>query len=462
MRLLIRPLTVLCSALPVTIWLAAATLTLEGQPQSSLRQRSELDLVIGDRIGARPRFAVPNCLALTSDTKTEEAAATIASVLWADLEFEREFLMIARDTASTIPVARTLTDIPFDAWRELGADGVVSCSVSRISEDELRVQAHLFNMRTLEAPFGVEYSGSLRNVRLYAHQLADEIHRHQTGLTGIARTHLSFVSDRDSESYLGLVPDRQTKEVYMADYDGANVRRITTQRTLNVTPNLSPAGRAVAYTSYRSNFPDVVVSHIYEGRLETPAGGTDRIHNWLPSYSPDGTQLAFNSNRDGNIEIYIVNVDGTGTRRLTNHPGIDTSPTWSPLGHQIAFTSDRSGSPQVYVVDVDGTGLRRITFESYCDRPTWSPAPYNEIAYASRTGPGFDIKVVDLATNEVRQLTFGQGSNESPSYSPNGRHLAFSSSRGNGDKQIYLIGRDGRGLKRLTNNGNNEMPSWSR
>ena len=462
MRLLIRSLTVLCYALPVTIWLAATTLTLEGQPQSSLRQRSELDLVIGDRIGARPRFAVPNCLALTSDTKTEEAAATIASVLWADLEFEREFLMIARDTASTIPVARTLTDIPFDAWRELGADGVVSCSVSRVSEDELRVQAHLFNMRTLEAPFGVEYSGSLRNVRLYAHQLADEIHRHQTGLNGIARTHLSFVSDRDSESYLGLVPDRQTKEVYMADYDGANVRRITTQRTLNVTPNLSPAGRAVASTSYRSNFPDVVVSHIYEGRLETPAGGTDRIHNWLPSYSPDGTQLAFNSNRDGNIEIYIVNVDGTGTRRLTNHPGSDTSPTWSPLGHQIAFTSDRSGSPQVYVVDVDGTGLRRITFESYCDRPTWSPAPYNEIAYASRTGPGFDIKVVDLATNEVRQLTFGQGSNESPSYSPNGRHLAFSSSRGNGDKQIYLIGRDGRGLKKLTNNGNNEMPSWSR
>ena len=196
--------------------------------------------------------------------------------------------------------------------------------------------------------------------------------------------------------------------------------------------------------------------------MDTPAGGTERVHNWLPSFSPDGTQLAFNSNRDGNIDIYIMNVDGTGTRRLTNHPGIDTSPTWSPLGHQIAFTSDRSGSPQIYVVDIDGTGLRRITFESYCDRPTWSPAPYNEIAYASRTGPGFDIKVVDLATNEVRQLTFGQGSNESPSYSPNGRHLVFSSSRGNGDKQIYLIGRDGRGLKKLTSRGNNEMPSWSR
>jgi len=461
MRLL-NPCSVSCSIILATLWLGITTVPLHGQPQSTLTQRSELDLVIGDRIGARPRFAVPNCLALTSDTQTEDAATTIASVLWSDLAFEREFLMIARDTTATIPAARTLTDIQFDAWRELGADGVVSCSVSLISEDELRVQARLFNIRSLEAPFGVEYSGSSRNVRLYAHQLADEIHRHQTGLTGIARTHLSFISDRDSQSLLGLVPNRQTKEVYLSDYDGANIRRITTARTLNVTPNLSPAGRSLAYTSYISGFPDVVVSHIYEGRMDTPAAGTERIHNWLPSYSPDGTQLAFNSNRDGNIEIYIVNVDGTGIRRLTNHPGIDTSPTWSPLGHQIAFTSDRSGSPQIYVVDIDGTGLRRITFESYCDRPTWSPAPYNEIAYASRTGPGFDIKVVDLATNEVRQLTFGQGSNESPSYSPNGRHLVFSSSRGNGDKQIYLIGRDGRGLKKLTSRGNNEMPSWSR
>ena len=157
-----------------------------------------------------------------------------------------------------------------------------------------------------------------------------------------------------------------------------------------------------------------------------------------------------------------MDAGGADVRRLTNHPGIDTTPTWSPQGHQIAFTSDRTGSPQIYVVGVDGTGLRRITFESYCDRPTWSPAPYNEIAYSSRTGRGHDIKVVDLATNEVRQLTFGQGSNESPSYSPNGRHLAFTSTRGGGDKQIWLIGRDGRGLRRLTSLGNNEMPSWSR
>ncbi len=451
-----------CLTLAVAVTAAGSLLFAQQSPPPDPPSRTGVDLIIGDRIGAQPRLAVPDCLALTNDPETVDAASTIAQVLYDDLEFEREFRLLARDTYRTIPRARSLTDLPLNAWQELGADGVVSCSVSRQADGQLLVRASLFNVSSLESALGVEYAGSYRNVRLYAHELANQIHRQQRGLEGVARSHLAFVSDRDSESVLGLVPNRQTKEIYIADYDGANVRRVTVSRSLNVTPTWTPDSRAVAYTSYRYGQQDIVVSHIYEGRLETPAGGTERVHNWLPSYSPDGRQIAFNSNRDGNPELYVMNVDGTNLRRLTNHPAIDTSPTWSPLGHQIAFTSDRTGSPQIYVIGVDGAGLRRITFESYCDRPTWSPSPYNEIAYASLTGPGYDIKVVDLATNEVRQLTFGQGTNESPSYSANGRHLVFSSTRGSGNKQIYVIGRDGRGLRQITYMGNNEMPSWSR
>ena len=78
-----------------------------------------------------------------------------------------------------------------------------------------------------------------------------------------------------------------------------------------------------------------------------------------------------------------MNRDGSNVRRLTNNPAIDTTPTWSPNGTQIAFTSDRAGTPQIYIVGADGLNLRRITTnESYADRPTWSPAPFNEIAYA--------------------------------------------------------------------------------
>ena len=106
-----------------------------------------------------------------------------------------------------------------------------------------------------------------------------------------------------------------------------------------------------------------------------------------------------------------------------------------------------------------GLGLRRLTFEN-SDRATWSPAPRNEIAYTARTGPGYDIKVYDLATSETRQLTFGEGSNEAPAWSANGRHLAFWSSR-SGRAQIFTVDYDGKNIRQLTRDGNNQQPHWS-
>jgi TolB protein len=171
--------------------------------------------------------------------------------------------------------------------------------------------------------------------------------------------------------------------------------------------------------------------------------------------------LCFVSNRDGNPDLYVMKRNGTDVQRLTTHPGIDSTPTWSPSGTQIAFTSNRSGSPQIYIVDTDGLNVRKVTSESYCDRPTWSPAPFNEIAYVSRSGPGYDIKIFDLASDERRQLTWGEGSNESPAFAPNGRHLAFSSTR-TGKTQIHVMGRDGRDIRQITRSGINATPDWSK
>jgi TolB protein len=162
------------------------------------------------------------------------------------------------------------------------------------------------------------------------------------------------------------------------------------------------------------------------------------------------------------MEIYLMNRDGSGVRRLTNHLADDGSPTWSPTGTQIAFTSNRSGRPQIWVMDTDGLNVRRITFnDSWADRATWSPAPYNEIAYAGQSGPGFDIKIYDVATGQTRVVTDGSGSNESPAFSPNGRHIAFTSTR-QGKAQIYTMARDGKQLTRITNSGANTFPNWSR
>jgi TolB protein len=424
--------------------------------QPAPQQPSEVAVVISGDPGTPPRYAVPDFIAATPDAA--EAAKTITQVLWDDLAFEREFYLIPRDTYSTIPPARGPDQVPFAAWRELGADAVFFGTVSRMGND-IRVEVRLFNIRTQQSVFSKEYTGTVANPRLYAHTIADEVHQQQRALRGVARTKLAFSSDRNRERMVGTVENRDVKEVYMTDYDGANARRITTNRQLNITPVWSPDARAIAYTSYRRGYPDIFVALIYQGLQQEPTKGVGQ--NMLPMYSPDGTRIAFMSNREGNPEIYVMNVDGSNVRRITNHPAIDVTPTWSPTGTQIAFTSDRAGTPQIYIVGADGLNLRRLTTsESYADRPTWSPAPFNEIAFAARTGPGYDIKIYDLATGATRQVTFGEGTNESPAYSPNGRHLAFTSTRA-GRVQIFTIGRDGRGIKQITRDGANFTPSWS-
>ena len=452
-----------CVFAAVAALLAAATLASQ-TPQRPASQQpaapgpqqpSEIAVVISGDPGTPPRYAVPDFVALSPDAT--DIARTLGQVLWDDLAFEREFYLIPRDTYSTVPAARVVGQIAFDGWRELGADAVVSGTVRRTGND-LRVQVRLFDVRTRRSVFAKEYTGTDANPRLYAHTMADEIHQQQRVLRGVARTKLTFSSDRNRERLAGPVQNREVKEIYIADYDGANPRRITTSRQLNINPAWSPDARALAYTTY-SPIPDIFVSYLYRGVRENPTSG--RGSNFLPAWSPDGTRIAFASNRDGNMELYVMNADGSNVRRITHHPAADVVPTWSPTGTQIAFTSDRAGTPQIYIVGADGLNLRRLTTsESYADRPTWSPAPFNEIAFAARTGPGFDIRIYDLAGGVTRQITFGEGTNESPAYSPNGRHLAFTSTRA-GRVQVFTIGRDGRGVKQVTRDGNNYTPAWS-
>lgn len=420
-------------------------------------QPSEIGVTLRGDDGTPPRMAVPDFIVLSDDAESRAASQLLGSVLWDDLSFEREFYLVPRDTYKSIPAATSLADIPFDRWRELGVDGLAIGTILRTGND-VRVELRLFDVKSRRQLLGREYSGSAANPRLYAHTMADEIHDTQRALRGVARTKLAFSSDRNRDRLGSSVEDREVKEIYVADYDGANQKRITVNRRLNLTPSWSPDGRGIAYTSYKTGVPDIYISMIFEGRLLTPTKAVG--HNYLPVFSPDGARLAFASNRDGNNEIYVMNRDGSGVRRVTNHPAIDFTPTWSPTGTQIAFTSDRSGSPQIWVVGADGLGLRRLSFETNADRATWSPAPYNEIAFTARTGPGYDLKVLNLASGETKQITFGEGSNESPAWSPNGRHLAFSSTR-SGRTQIFTVDRDGKNVRQITRDGNNQTPNWS-
>jgi TolB protein len=438
-----------------------AVLSISAEPQQPAPQQpSAVELRITGDSGAQPRYAVPDFVALTPNAA--DIAKTLGQVLWDDLNFEREFYMIPRDIAASVPVARAPEQVAFSTWRELGADAVFFGTVEQ-KGDEIRVQVRLFNVQSRQSVFGEEYSGRVRSARLIAHTVSDAVHLQQRGLVGVAKTRLTFVSDRNNESVLGTVEKRNVKEVYVADYDGANQQRITTTRQLNINPSWGADGRSIAYVQYRNSVAEILVSFISTGELKALTRGRFRDSAYLPVFSPDGKQIAFHTLPPGQsaADIHIMNADGTNVRRLTTHPAADTTPTWSPSGQQIAFTSDRSGREQIYYMNVDGSGVTRLPVpDGISDRATWAPNPYNEIAYSARTGAGYDIKVYEFATNSTRQLTFGEGTNESPAYSKTGRHIAFSSTRA-GNVQIFTIGRDGRGLRQITRTGNNQTPDWS-
>jgi TolB protein len=432
-----------------------------------IAQQSQREVVVDliNSPGYHPRLGLTDPVVTSGDPALRLAATTLADVLWADLEFEREYYLIARKSAAGVPSAATPSTVPVEAWRQLGADFVAVWTLTAEGAGAA-VAIQLVSVRPESvgrAAYAMAFEGcTLAAIRHCAHAIADSIHKLTRGLDGVARTNLAFASDRDAARVAGRLQATpgQSKEIYLADYDGANPRRVTANQSLNIAPDWGP-GRLLAYVSYASRYPDIYFLTL-DGRPPTrPAGGDERIHNTMPAISPDGSRLAFQSTRDspGYYDIFIVNRDGTGMRNVT--PNTPTSsegaPAWSPSGAQLAFTSDRTGTNQIYILNADGTGVRRITTDR-SDAPAW--APQNYLAFARQNGPGHDIAVYDFATDQTRILTNGVGSNKSPSVAPNGRHIAFVTTRW-GREQIAVIDLDGHNVRRVTDAGNNTWPTWS-
>jgi len=153
-------------------------------------------------------------------------------------------------------------------------------------------------------------------------------------------------------------------------------------------------------------------------------------------------QLAFVSDRDGNREIYVINADGSGLERLTTNSVPDEAPAWSPDGSQIAFASDRDRTPGVYVMAADGSNITRRTDGLLSDL-AWSPSG-SEIAFTLLDGQ-FHIATIDNTDETVTVVTTDPGFNAHPSWSPDGRQIAFVSDRDAYDfvYNIYTMNADG-------------------
>ena len=192
-------------------------------------------------------------------------------------------------------------------------------------------------------------------------------------------------------------------------------------------------------------------------------------------------RIAFVSDRDGNYDIYVMDVDGGNLRRLTNHPDIDSLPSWSPDGKRIVFTSKRDGhvdaihgfaTSEIYVMDADGDNPQNLTNHPKEDwYPSWSPDGKRIVFSARKDGHfenelalTYEIYVMDNDGGNQQRLTENRKNDWHPSWSPTGKRIAFTSDR-KGDFQnfeIYVMDNDGGNQQRLTENRvSDSFPSWS-
>jgi TolB protein len=431
------------SAVPVALAaaLAASALAQDAPP-------SDAPIIITGSAQSKVPIAIPRFDG-GGTPKGDEAAAALYEVVKDDLLFSNYFKLVPDEYLKLVPAfAGRKTD--YKEWQGIGADAVM-VGTARIEGAELVFEARVYDLAEQRLVLGKKYRAGLDQTRLLAHKMSDEVVLRYTAKQGIAQTRIAYVSQ------VG-----KGKEIFIMDYDGARVKKITSNNSINLSPAWSPDGQWIAFMSYRGGSPELkILSSKGELRSAFPQKGE---LNSAPAWSPDGRLLAFSSARDGNAEIYTLRPSDGSLTRLTRDGSIDTSPTWSPDGRTIAFTSDRGGSPQIYLMDAGGGNVRKLTGElSYCDAATWNPMTEESesIAFTARVPGGFDIYSFDLKAQTLKRLTDGGGINEWPRWSPDGRHLVFSSNR-SGGFDVYTMDADGDHVRRLTRGGSNTSPTWAR
>lgn len=185
-----------------------------------------------------------------------------------------------------------------------------------------------------------------------------------------------------------------------------------------------------------------------------------------PAWSPDGTRIAFTTNRDGNNEIYLMNADGTNLINLTSHPADDQFPAWSPDGSWIIFTTDRDGNQEIYTMGTDGSQLSNLSNNPANDsQASWFRVERlissdEWITFTTDRDGNQEIYTMHANGLEQINISLNAAQDNSSRGNSNGQ-VAFSSSR-EGNFDIYLINLDGSGISKLTTNPAQDLtPAWS-
>jgi TolB protein len=335
----------------------------------------------------------------------------------------------------------------FGDWRSINAEFLVKGAVTR-KADKVVIEALLFDVGEQRRMMGKRFTGEPNEVSEMARRFADAVLEAITGKRGPFDTKLAFVSTQGG----------RFKEVYTSWLDGGMLYRVTDNPTINLFPSFDKSAQHLLYLSYKTSSPELYLVDLSQGvetritpGLGMAVGGT---------LTPDGRIVGAFA-LGGHTNLYLLDQSGNQIRALTDNGAINVSPSVCSNGSQLAFTSDRSGNPQIYVMNMGGGEARRLTYQGdYNTAPAFSP-DCKKIAYESRAAGIINIFVINSDGGGVRRLT-NEASNEWPTWSPDGRYIAFSSTR-EGDSRIYLmLAADGRVIAPLTEGeGNATNPSWS-
>lgn len=426
--------------------MAALTLLL---PVLCFARESDVYIGISSRYdpNALPKIGIAHFFAKNENNSAEkQTASQLSSVVRSDLLRSRYFEV--QDNLPK-PDLNNLGEV-FSKYRKDGLDYFLFAEVAQSGEGQWDIKAFLYDTESQKAILAKNLKSSSKSLRRSAHILSDQIVKLLMGKRGIADTRIAFANDSTGK-----------KEIYMVDYDGYNLTKLTRDNSISLLPRWSGDSSKIFYTTYRRKNPDVYYIDLKEGKIKPLI--KSRGLNLIGGVSPDDKSLVLTLSRGDNPNIYIKDLESGALRRLTDKYGVDGSPSFSPDGRYITFVSNRSGNPQIYIMNLATQETRRITKMNWTDSPQWSPNG-DWIVFAGRQASNhpIDIFITDITGSQVRQLTADAGWNEDPTWSPDGRFIAFTTTRA-GKRQIYVMDADGSAPHLIANiRGNAFTPNWSK
>ncbi len=374
----------------------------------------------------------------------------VAEIVSADLYRSGLFALMPSQNMLSFPTRSG--EVYFRDWRLANQEYLLLGSVETQVDGLYRIQYELYDVVKEQRLLGAYISGSAKQLRRMAHQIADAVYQKLTGIPGAFATQIVYVTARR------LSQQRDDFKLELADADGANARVILQSHEPILSPSWSRDGNNLAYVSFETGRPAIYIQNLVTGKRTQMTNF--RGLNGAPSWSPDGKRLALTLSKDGNPEIYTLDIASRKLSRVTRHYGIDTEPTWSADGQSILFTSNRGGKPQIYQQELASGWVERLTFDGDYNAKPHLTQDGRHLVMVHRNQGGFAIAVQDLKTGRLDVLS-ETSLDESPSIAPNGSMVIYATKEG--DKEVLsAVSLDGQVKFRLpAKSGNVREPAWS-